>query len=83
MLQLYYPGATAQLKRDTSTDKRDIDVIREHHRLDLLCCCIMLYLFSVRFIWKDDEVDDSWEVQLAKRYYDKLFKEYCIIDLSR
>ena len=43
----------------------------------------MLYLCSVRFIWKDDEVDDSWEVQLAKRYYDKLFKEYCIIDLSR
>jgi len=65
--QLYYPGSTGQLQRDTSTDKRDIDVIREHHR----------------FIWKDNEVDDSWEVQLARRYYDKLFKEYCIIDLSR
>merc|ERR1711953_1268422 len=36
-----------------------------------------------RFIWKEEEVDQSWEVQLAKRYYDKLFKEYCIIDLSR
>jgi len=65
--QLYYSGATAQLKRDTSNDKRDIDVIREHHR----------------FLWKDSDVDDSWEVQLAKRYHDKLFKEYCIIDLSR
>merc|ERR1712025_500507 len=32
---------------------------------------------------EESEVDDSWEVQLAKRYYDKLFKEYCIIDLSR
>jgi len=42
-------------------------VIREHHR----------------FLWKDSEVEESWEVQLAKRYHDKLFKEYCIIDLSR
>lgn len=35
-----------------------------------------------RFLWNDDDVD-SWEKQLAKRYYDKLFKEYCIADLSR
>lgn len=35
-----------------------------------------------RFLWDDDELD-SWEKQLAKRYYDKLFKEYCICDLSR
>lgn len=35
-----------------------------------------------RFLW-DDDVPDSWEQQLAKRYYDKLFKEYCICDLSR
>ncbi|XP_065357069.1 protein FRA10AC1 homolog [Calliphora vicina] len=50
--------------------KRDIDVIREHHR----------------FLWDDDNEsadEDSWEVRLAKRYYDKLFKEYCIADLSR
>ena len=36
-----------------------------------------------RFLWDEDEGEDSWEVQLARRYYDKLFKEYCIIDLSR
>lgn len=50
--------------------KRDIDVIREHHR----------------FLWDDDSEtasEDSWELRLAKRYYDKLFKEYCIADLSR
>lgn len=35
-----------------------------------------------RFLWDHDEAD-SWEKQLAKRYYDKLFKEYCICDLSR
>lgn len=26
---------------------------------------------------------NSWEAKLAKRYYDKLFKEYCIADLSK
>uniref|UniRef100_A0A1A9V1Q1 Protein FRA10AC1 n=1 Tax=Glossina austeni TaxID=7395 RepID=A0A1A9V1Q1_GLOAU len=53
--------------------KRDIDVIREHHR----------------FLWNDNEeevdasANESWEVRLARRYYDKLFKEYCIAELSR
>jgi len=65
--QLYFPGATATLARDSSNDKRDIDVIREHHRL----------------LWTEDDDEQSWEVQLAKRYHDKLFKEYVIIDLSR
>jgi len=65
--QLYFPGATSTLQRDTSNDKRDIDVIREHHRL----------------LWTEADDEDSWEVQLAKRYHDKLFKEYVIIDLSR
>lgn len=51
----------------SSKDKRDIDVIRENHR----------------FLWDDDKEADTWEKQLAKRYYDKLFKEYCICDLSR
>lgn len=27
--------------------------------------------------------EKSWEARLAKRYYDKLFKEYCIADLSQ
>lgn len=35
-----------------------------------------------QFLWNEEDVD-SWEKQLAKRYYDKLFKEYCIADLSR
>ncbi|XP_053671182.1 protein FRA10AC1 [Anopheles nili] len=35
-----------------------------------------------RFLWANETVD-SWEKQLAKKYYDKLFKEYCIADLSR
>ncbi|GBP85403.1 Protein FRA10AC1 homolog [Eumeta japonica] len=60
-------GATGFLKRDTSRDRTDLDVIRENHK----------------FLWEDDEVADTWEKQLAKKYYDKLFKEYCICDLTR
>lgn len=62
------PGATVLLKRDTSKDKSDIDVIRENHR----------------FLW--DNVDESkltWDEQLAKKYYEKLYHEYCICDLTR
>merc|ERR1719228_2874739 len=51
--QLYFPGATGTLQRDTSNDKRDIDVIREHHKL----------------LWTEDDDEQSWEVQLAKRYH--------------
>ncbi|XP_039281430.1 protein FRA10AC1-like isoform X1 [Nilaparvata lugens] len=59
-------GSSELLKRNTSRDKRDIDVIRENH-------C---------FLWEDDVEPNSWEKRLAKKYYDKLFKEYCICDLS-
>ncbi|XP_041979725.1 protein FRA10AC1 homolog isoform X2 [Aricia agestis] len=60
-------GSTSLLKRDTSRDRTDLDVIRENHK----------------FLWEEDDVADTWEKQLAKKYYDKLFKEYCICDLSR
>ncbi|KAL9226449.1 hypothetical protein vseg_002262 [Gypsophila vaccaria] len=37
-----------------------------------------------RFIRTDeDNMDTSWEQRLVKRYYDKLFKEYCIADMSK
>ena len=51
-----------------SKDKTDLDVFREQNK----------------FIWDDSEdlSDLSWEKRLAKRYYDKLFKEYCICDLT-
>ncbi|XP_077497368.1 protein FRA10AC1 homolog [Amblyomma americanum] len=65
---LCYSGATSKLKRDTSRDRTDLDIIRENHQ----------------FLWdeSDDEEPPTWEKQLAKRYYDKLFKEYCICDLT-
>ena len=41
---------------------------------------------SYRFIRTDDddaESESSWEVNLAMRYYSRLFREYAIADLSR
>eukprot|EP00252_Welwitschia_mirabilis_P025923 TRINITY_DN8279_c0_g1_i2.p1 TRINITY_DN8279_c0_g1~~TRINITY_DN8279_c0_g1_i2.p1 ORF type:complete len:289 (-),score=55.86 TRINITY_DN8279_c0_g1_i2:271-1014(-) len=39
---------------------------------------------AYRFIRsEEDDQGMSWEQRLAKRYYDKLFKEYCIADMSR
>ncbi|XP_061765576.1 protein FRA10AC1 isoform X2 [Nerophis ophidion] len=65
---LYYGGHMVDFKRSLEKDKTDSDVLRENHR----------------FLWRDeDEEDMTWEKKLAKKYYDKLFKEYCIADLSR
>lgn len=35
-----------------------------------------------KFLWLDEE-PCSWEEQLAKKYYDRLYKEYCVCDLTR
>ncbi|CAN9509242.1 unnamed protein product [Ophioblennius macclurei] len=65
---LYYGGQMADFKRTASKDRTDLDVLRENHR----------------FLWRDEDEDDmTWEKELAKKYYDKLFKEYCIADVSR
>ncbi|KAG1954612.1 protein FRA10AC1 [Pimephales promelas] len=65
---LYYGGKMEDLRRSTSRDKTDLDVVKENHR----------------FLWREeDEENMTWEQELAKKYYDKLFKEYCIADLSR
>lgn len=39
----------------------------------------------LEFVWVTLIIDSSSsrEKELAKKYYDKLFKEYCIADLSR
>lgn len=62
------PGDTKRLQQlDKSKWKTDKDVIYE----------------NMKFIWNEDEMPATWEERLAKKYYDKLFKEYCICDLSR
>lgn len=58
----------AQLPPEQQTLKTDYDVLKEQYRF-------------VRT--EDDDITDSWEVRMARRYYAKLFKEYAIADLSR
>jgi len=64
---MYYGGSRKEFQRDTSKDKRDMDVVKIHSR----------------FMWSEEDVPRSWEERLAKRYWDRLFKEYSIADLSR
>ena len=65
---LYYSGATNEINRDSSRDKSDYDVVKNNHR----------------FLWDNINVSElTWEQKLAKKYYEKLFHEYCICDLSR
>lgn len=56
------------LNKARSKEKRDSDVIKENHK----------------FLWneEDEAASSTWEERLAKKYYDKLFKEYCISDLT-
>ncbi|XP_035231947.1 LOW QUALITY PROTEIN: protein FRA10AC1-like [Stegodyphus dumicola] len=63
---LCYRGTTSKLKRDTSHYKTDHDIIKENHR----------------FLWEDDDETHTWGEKLAKKYYDRLFREYCLCDLS-
>nr|KAJ3418941.1 hypothetical protein HK105_007634 [Polyrhizophydium stewartii] len=46
----------------------DYDILKQHHR----------FLRSA-----EDDADSSWESRLAKGYYDRLFREFCLADLSR
>jgi len=46
--------------------KSDMDSLRERHR----------------FLRSEQDDDGSWEARLAKRYYDRLFKEYVLCDLA-
>lgn len=56
------------LKRPTEKDRNDYTILEEEHK----------------FLWEPGEENpQTWEKRLAKAYYDKLFKEYAIADLSR
>ncbi|CAB3411377.1 unnamed protein product [Caenorhabditis bovis] len=69
MYYLSFPGSTKMLQPSTSHERTDYDVLKDNHK----------------FVWSaEDEAnaEKSWETRMAKRYYDKLFKEYCIVDLS-
>jgi protein FRA10AC1 len=38
---------------------------------------------NFKFIWEEDEEPASENQKFAKEFYEKLFKEYCIADLSQ
>lgn len=64
---LFYGGPDA-LKAPQPVFKSDMDMLREEYR----------------FVRTASDNDDGvWEKRVAKQYYDKLFKEYCIGDFSR
>ncbi|VEL30716.1 unnamed protein product [Protopolystoma xenopodis] len=63
----YYGGSWKDFNAHKSRERNDTDIIRKHHR----------------FLWSDQDEPTSWAAKLAKRYWDKLFKEYCLIDLTR
>ena len=64
---LTYGKGIEHFKRSTESDRNDYDVLKAQH-------C---------FLWDNEDEPLSWESKLAKAYYDKLFKEYSISDLSR
>ncbi|XP_057512238.1 uncharacterized protein LOC130794360 isoform X1 [Actinidia eriantha] len=55
-------------KQEKLLVKTDQDTLREGYR----------FIRS-----EEDDMDPSWEQKLVKRYYAKLFKEYCIADMSQ
>ena len=65
----FYGGKVEDFERNASKDRNDYTVLQQNHK----------------FLWDSNETEKpkTWEEQLAKRYYDKLFKEYCIADLSK
>jgi len=71
-LTYYGKGARNLFKPDKTKWKKDIDLARENHR----------------FLWEDEEGEEislkdlQWEQRIAKKYWDKLFKEYAICDLT-
>lgn len=72
-LSYYGPKGRKAFRPDKSNYKRDIDVVKENHK----------------FLWENEEGEEltykelPWEQRIAKKYWDKLFKEYAITDLTQ
>lgn len=73
---LLYYGGKDKIKQEVEQRRRELlrnfksdkQILREEYRF-------------IRT--EEDDEEDTWEKRLAKKYYDKLFKEYCLADLSR
>ncbi|KAI8053956.1 folate-sensitive fragile site protein Fra10Ac1-domain-containing protein [Syncephalis plumigaleata] len=70
---MIYEGGDLKKRHKANTEERyrnsrtEVDILRENHRF-------------VRDL-DEDESTLTWEQRVAKRYYDQLFKEYCLADL--
>jgi hypothetical protein len=53
-----------------ATPVEEIDILRKHHRF-------------VHTAEEMTQMQGSWETRMATKYYQRLFKEYALIDLSR
>ncbi|ORX62742.1 hypothetical protein DM01DRAFT_1369330 [Hesseltinella vesiculosa] len=68
----YYQQAPSSTTTEPKSYNPEYDILKKHHR----------------FIRDDDDdlatdsSDLTWEKRIAKKYYDKLFKEYAICDLK-
>lgn len=63
-----------QLCYEGSTSKLVRDTSKDKSDIDVIKA-------HHRFLW-DEEENESWEDSLARKYWQRLFKEYCICDLS-
>jgi len=64
---LFY-GDAAEYCKPIQPSRTDYDVLQE----------------TYKFIRTEEDNDDSdWQKKMAKKYYDKLFREYCLADLTR
>jgi len=66
-VNFYNQGRTTTQGRSLPQVRTDEQVLRE----------------TYRFIREEDDDEElaPWEARMAKRYYQKLFKEYCLVDL--
>ncbi|KAJ3189800.1 hypothetical protein HDU85_000084 [Gaertneriomyces sp. JEL0708] len=65
----YYKDGKKDVLDTGVTGMSELEVLKEHHK----------------FLRDELQVDgeDTWESRLARKYYDALFKEYCLANLSR
>jgi len=66
---LRFKHGTEDYLPSTANYKTDEDILRDNYK----------------FIRTDteEEASNNWEVRIAIKYYNKLFKEYCLADMSR
>ncbi|KAF9414400.1 hypothetical protein BGZ94_000406 [Podila epigama] len=62
----HYQGKSSSNTTSTPA-KTELDILHENHR----------FLRS-----EQDDQDLSWEKRIAKKYYDRLFKEYALVELK-